>query len=169
MSEQWKVGDRVQTDKDDVIRVGVVTAIQTEQVERSRYTNYYTRSAPEKYMETVVKTIDVKWDDGEEQKGMDRWSVYPEDSKIERTFRLAVSDAHKRIDEKLAVARAALREAEKISEETGIPFSASISPLSQSYIPQSLEQKFPDLDPEFVSDLTQAWGEYGGWQHSAVC
>jgi len=25
------------------------------------------------------------------------------------------------------------------------------------------------LDPEFVSDLTQAWGEYGGWQHSAVC
>jgi len=167
MSNEWKVGDRVQSDKNHVIRVGAITAVDSETVEKTKQ-DWYTRRATT-YTEVEIKSIDVKWDDGEEQKGLGQWDVYPEDSEMERAFRLAIDDAHKRIDEKMAIARNALNEAVKISEETGIPFSASVSPLSQSYIPDSLSEKFPDVDREFYSDLTGAWGEYEGWQHSAVC
>lgn len=166
MSE-WKVGSRVQTDKKGELRVGVVTAVDSQEVQKTRR-DWYSRKE-ETYTEVEIKSIDVKWDDGEEQKELGEWDVYPEDSEVERAFRLAVDDAHRRIDEKMAIARAALNEAVKISEETGIPFSASVSPLSQSYIPDSLSEKFPDVDRDFYSEMTGASGEYEGWQHSAVC
>lgn len=162
----WKVGDRVQTDKSGTYRVGVITVVDSETVEKTKR-DWYSRKDVA-YTEVVIKSIDVKWDDGETQQ-LGQYDVYPEDSEMERAFRLAVSDAHKRIDEKMSVAWAALNEAVKISEETGIPFSAGVSPLSQSYIPESLHEKFPDVDRDFYSDITGAWGEYDGWQHSAVC
>lgn len=65
----------------------------------------------------------LKWDDGEGDKGLSRWSVYPEDSK-----------------------------AVNISEETGILFRTSVSFLSQGYIPESLSDKFPDVDREFYGE-----------------
>lgn len=167
MSE-WKVGDRVQTDKKDEIRVGVITTVEAVQEERTKY-DYYSAGRPtQKYMETVIKSINVKWDDGEEQQGLEQYDVYAEDSAMERTFRLAVKDAQSRIEAKMKEAREALDEAVKISEETGIPFRAWVSPLSQSYIPNSLSGKFPGVDREFCSELT-TYGEYEGWQHSAVC
>src|SRR5579864_907823 len=174
MSEtlKWSVGDRCQTDKGDVIRVGAVTAVETEQVERTRRDYSYgfsSRGREEKYMETEIKSISVKWDDGEEQTGLGEYDVYPEDSEAEREFRLALSDAQARIDAEMSKAWAALEAAVKISEETGIPFSAGVSPLSQSYIPNSLGEKFPGVDREFYSELAGAYGEYEGWQHSAVC
>lgn len=168
----WKVGDRVQTDKDDQIRVGAITAVETEQVERTRrdYSyGYGARSREEKYMETVIKSISVKWDDGEEQTGLGEYDVYPEDSEVEREFRLALNGAQARIDAEMEKAWAAIQAAVKISEETGIPFSAGVSPLSQSYIPNSLQEKFPGVSSEFYSELAGAYGEYEGWQHSAVC
>jgi hypothetical protein len=171
MSEdiRWKVGDRCQTDKDGNIRVGAVTVVETAQEDRTRYNyNYASRGREETYTATVIKSISVKWDDGEEQQALDEWAVYPEDSKMERAFRLAVDEAQNRIDEKMATARAALREAVQISEETGIPFRASVSPLSQSYVPNSLSEKFPGVDREFYSEIAGASGEEG-WQHSAVC
>jgi hypothetical protein len=166
MSE-WKVGDRVQIENGNVIRVGAVAAVESHQVERTKH-DWYTRKDT-KYMETEIKSIDVQWDDGELQKGLGRWSVNKEDSEMERSFRLAVSDAHKRIDEKLDEAWTAIRAAVKISEETGIPFYAGVSPLGQSYIPNSLSEKFPEVDREFYSEIAGASGEYEGWQHSAVC
>lgn len=166
MSE-WKVGDRVQTDKKDVIRVGAVSVVDSHQVERTKH-DYYSRKET-KYMEIEIKSIDVKWDDGEEQKGLSQYDVYPEDSEVERAFRLAMNEAQSRIDEKMEEAWKAVNEAVKISEETGIPFSAGVSPLSQSYIPNSLAEKFPGVDREFYSDVSGAYGEYEGWQHSAVC
>lgn len=166
MSNDWKIGDRVQSEKGHTIRVGVVTAVDSQTVEKTKHDWFSRRETT--YTEVEIKSIDVKWDGGEvEQLG--RYDVYPEDSEMERTFRLAVSDAHKRIEEKMDKARAALDEAVQISEETGIPFSASVSPLSQSYIPNSLSEKFPDVDRDFYSDITGTWGEYEGWQHSAVC
>lgn len=174
MSEalRWNVGDRVQSEKTDQIRVGAVTAVETEQVERTRrdYSyGYGARSRDEKYMETVIKSISVKWDDGEEQTGMGEYDVNREDSEMERSFRLALSDAQARIDAEMDKAWAAVQAACKISEETGIPFSAGVSPLSQSYIPNSLSEKFPGVEREFYSELAGAYGEYEGWQHSAVC
>lgn len=168
----WKVGDRVQTDKDNVIRVGAVTVVDSHEVERTRYDYSYGYGSSRKevkYMETEIKSIDVQWDDGELQTGLGKYDVYPEDSEVEREFRLAVGDAQARIDAEMDKAWAAIQAAVKISEETGIPFSAGVSPLSQSYIPDSLQSKFPDLNREFYSEMTGAYGEYEGWQHSAVC
>lgn len=167
----WKVGDRVQkSSRTDEILVGVITEVESAQEEKTRYNhNLYSRSRQEeKYIETVIKSITVKWDNGGEEK-LKQYDVFNEDSEMERAFRLASRDAQRRINEKLDQAMAALSEAEKISEETGIPFSSGISPLGQSYIPASLEDKHPDIDRDFVNDITGAYGEYGGWQHSAVC
>ena len=166
MSE-WKIGDRVQRETDSQINVGVVTSVDSQTVERTKY-DYYTRKDV-KYSEVEIKSIDVKWDDGAEEKGLSRWAVHSEDSEIERAFRVAMIDAQNRIDEKLSEARRALQEAVKISNETGIPFRASVSPLSQCYIPESLSEKFPDLDKSAAYEMAEAYGEYDGWQHSAVC
>jgi hypothetical protein len=163
----WKIGDRVQRIKEKQIDVGAVTAVDSQTVERTKY-DYYTRKEVP-YTEVEIKSIDVKWDDGTEEKGLNRWAVIPEDSKIERAFRLAVHDALERIDAKLSIASKAIQEAVKISEETGVPFSAGVSPLGQSYIPASLGEKFPELDKSTAQEIADAYGEYDGWQHSDVC
>jgi hypothetical protein len=171
MNYDWKIGDRVQIeDKDDTIRVGVLTAVKTEQVERTRYNHSYSvmSTKAEKYSELQIVQMTVKWDDGVEEI-VKQYGVHHEDSEMERSFRLACLEAQERIEEKLRAAMAALREAEKIADEAGIPFSAGISPLSQSYIPSSLEEKFPNVDRDFINDITGSYGEYDGWQHSAVC
>jgi len=175
MSEKWKVGDRVQTEihdtvrtEDITVRVGSITSVVFGEEQRNRF-NYNARpSREESYTVTVIKEITIKWDNGEDET-RSPWSVHKQDSEFELAFRLASSVAQKRIDEKLAMAHAALREAVKISNETGIPFNASISPLSQSYIPVSLAEKFSDLDRDFINEITDSYGEYDGWQHSAVC
>ena len=131
--------------------------------------DWYGSRKETKTMETVVESIDIQWDDGELETGLDEYHVNREDSEMERQFRLAVSDAQSRIDAEMDKAWAAIRAAVAISEETGIPFSASVSPLSQSYIPDSLSSKFPGVDREFYSEIAGAYGEYEGWQHSAVC
>ncbi len=169
---KWSVGDRVQTDEDGVIRVGAISAVETHEVERTKYNYDYSwraGSREQKYMATEIKSISVKWDDGQEETGLGEYDVYPEDSEIERAFRLSYQDAQARIDVEMEKAWAAIQAAVKISEETGVPFSAGVSPLSQSYIPNSLQEKFPDLSREFYSELAGAYGEYEGWQHSAVC
>jgi hypothetical protein len=165
MSE-WKVGNRVQTDKNGEIKVGVITKVDSKEVQRTKH-DWFSRKEVA-YTEIEIASIDVKWDNGECQ-NLGQYDVYPEDSEMERAFRLALDDAQNRINEKLRIARAALDEAVEISEETGIPFSAGVSPLSQSYIPNSLSEKFPDVDRDFYSEVAGAWGEYEGWQHSAVC
>lgn len=166
---EWKVGDRVQTDKDNVIKVGVITAVDSKEVEVSRHDWRNRKVITDTELEII--SLDVKWDDGVEQRGLDKYSVYREDSKVEREFRLAVQDASKKIKEKVALARKALQEAVEISEETGIPFRAGVSPLGNSYIPESINEKFPEIDSEFYSEITDAYSEYGepGWAHSAVC
>ena len=91
----WKVGDRVQkTSRTEEILVGVVTEVESAQEERTRYTHsLYGRSRQEeKYMETVIKSITVKWDNGGEEK-LKQYDVHQEDSELERAFRLASRDA----------------------------------------------------------------------------
>lgn len=92
---------------------------------------------------------------------------------LEEAFSKLVEKAHAKIEKKMAVARKALAEAEVIADEMGIPFSADLSPLSQTYIPGSMDEmlseKFPGLDRDVALELADCWGEYDGWQHSQVC
>src|SRR6185369_14445496 len=111
----------------------------------------------------------VKWDDGKEESNLSPWHVVPEDSPLEREFRLKAAEIGDMIHEKLAIASKALDEAEAIAEEHGISFSAGISPLSQSYMAASAGDKWPDVSKEFMNEITETYGEYDGWQHSAVC
>lgn len=174
MSEKsFNIGDRVQwidySDKDNQIFTGAVSAVtMAEREKRGGYSSYYRPKIQE--MEQYASHVTVKWDDGEEET-VEYYTVYAEDSALEREFRVAIPSATLRIDEKLALASKYLDEAVAISEEAGIPFSASISFLGQSYTPTSLENKFPELEREFVNDLTGTYNEYGyaGWEHSAIC
>lgn len=93
---------------------------------------------------------------------------------MEAEFEYLVEEANKRINEKLAIAAEALKEAVKISEETGIPFSSDISFLNNDYTPESFQKLHGDkeFDEDFVSEITGVYIEYedqSGWQHSAVC
>lgn len=93
-----------------------------------------------------------------------------EQTQLEKEFEAAQKIAITKIDEKLSIASAAIAEATKISEEYGIPFSSWVSPLGQAYTPTSYQDKFGDLDPDFVSEVADCYpGDYDGWEHSAVC
>lgn len=118
----------------------------------------------------------VLWDDAHETE-MHSLSILmlvpPERAALEVEFRAAVDEVSEMIQSKLNMAATLIAEAEKISEETGVPFSASVSPLGQSYFPASFSKKYGKLGHDFVTDLTGAWTEYwsegAGWQHSDVC
>ena len=174
-SKDWKSGDRVQKSDwnsgKEVIITGAVTDVVTETREKHRYDPYggFGRGSQRTETETYIKTISVKWDDGTEQSDLSPWHVVPEDSALEREFRLKAAEVGSLIDEKLAIASKALDEAEALAEEHGISFHAGISPLSQSYKANSAGDKWPDLSEEFMNEITESYGEYGGWQHSAVC
>jgi len=90
---------------------------------------------------------------------------------LELEFRSIVKDARARMGAELNLAYEALSRAEDISDETGIPLDAGISPLSQRYIPAN--SKFAELDEdvceEFDVFFEHEYGGSGGWQHSAVC
>lgn len=166
-NNDWKAGDRVQTyDKNGDIKVGAVDSLVTETRERQEYGGW--SRVPKTVTETFLSEVKVKWDNGEEE-SLKPYQLRPEDNELERQFRLAVPDAHKRIQEKIALAEKYLAEAVDISEETGIAFSAGISFLSQSYKPASFSDKFPDVSEELMQEVTDSYCEYEGWQHSAVC
>lgn len=90
-------------------------------------------------------------------------------SELEKTFAKVANDIIPQIEEKLAAAMKLLGEAEELSEEHGVPFYSNISPLGQSFRPESFAEKFSEVDSDVVYDLTESYGEYDGWQHSAVC
>jgi hypothetical protein len=166
-NNDWKAGDRVQTyDKNGDIKAGAVDSVTTETRERQEYGGW--SRVPKTVTETFVSQVNVKWDNGEEE-SLKPYQLRAEDNELERQFRLAVPDAHKRIQEKLALAERYLAEAVEISEETGVAFSADISFLSQSYKPSSFGDKFPDVSEELMQEVTSSYNEYEGWQHSAVC
>jgi hypothetical protein len=90
---------------------------------------------------------------------------------LEKEFLSARDKAMDLIEKKIAKAHKALDEALDIAEEYGVPFYSSISPLSQNYTPDSFYEKFgpiEDIAGE-ISGYENSPGEYGGWQHSAVC
>jgi hypothetical protein len=160
MDEDFKVGSRVENvNKYGERETGVIKSV-FEKIENGNREFY----------------VNVLWDGMEEgdEEEYDLCDLEPEGvhAELEAEFRSVVDSHMKDIKEQLDIARAAIRKACEISEEHGIPFSASVSPLSQSYHPVSF-QKFHKLDQETVSNITGAWTQYyndgAGWEHSAVC
>lgn len=88
-------------------------------------------------------------------------------SPIERKFLETKKEVQEKISLKLGEAHDALAEAEKLSEEFGIPFDSSISPLCQMFRPKSFDEKWSELSEEFIKGLELS--EYSDWQYSAVC
>lgn len=93
--------------------------------------------------------------------------------KLEEEFKHLMTSVGDQIEKKLAVAEQALADAIELSNKFGIPFYANISQLSQAYVPPSYEEKFQELDSDFVMDLTDVssydLGSANGWRHSAIC
>lgn len=93
-------------------------------------------------------------------------------TELEKEFSRTVAEVGPKIQKKLDEASRALDEAVRLSEENGIPFVGNPTPLNNNYVPISYDEKFGELDEEFVSDLTDVWpNEFGGdgWAHSDIC
>lgn len=92
---------------------------------------------------------------------------------LEKEFEKIFDEIHPQIQEKLAAAARLIDEAEALAEEHGVPFrpEKTIMFCRPSYIPQSMQEKFPDLDSDFWTQVCDAWGgyDYEGWQQSQVC
>jgi hypothetical protein len=92
-------------------------------------------------------------------------------SELEQKFENAINEGKVKIQHQLDIAYGAIRKAEKLSEEYGIPFYAGCSPLSQQYFPESYDEKWGLLSEETLEEFGYSKNEYGntGWEHSAVC
>lgn len=92
---------------------------------------------------------------------------------LEKEFEKVFSEHNAEIQEKLAAAVKLINEAEAIAEKYGLPFRPNehIMWCRPSYIPESMKEKFPQLEQDFWSTVTNAWGDerYAGWQSSQVC
>jgi hypothetical protein len=165
---EFSVGDLVQVTGDESVRDGEVIAVTASKVQFNSDQYWRLSETGRKNMEAHAT---VKWTDGT-QEDLSVEELEPRDSELEREFRDSAAAVLDKINDKLDEARTALSEAIKLSENHGVPFSAGISPLAQSYFPASFSEKFPGVDTEIVSNITGAYSEYpeyGGWQHSAVC
>jgi hypothetical protein len=159
-------GDAVQLinhDDDDTIKDGTVVSITP--AKRKEEEQYWKFSEQEQ--EDMRDHALVKWEDGTESEVVAD-DLEPRDSELERDFRVNAYTAQKLINAKMAEAEAAVDEACKIAEQYGVSFGASVSPLSQTF-KVSLPEKYEELDSDFVQNICDVYGEYDGWQHSAVC
>jgi len=170
-SNSFSVGNRCQwlDDDTDEITGGTVESILPPK--KPKPCDWYDSS---KYTETdrldFITYANVNWDDGTTD-AVDIDDLDEEDSDLEKQFRQTASKALKLIHAKVAEAETALSEACDISEKYGVPFDSNISFLSQSYSPDTMEEKFPNVDLSFINEITGSSNEYGygGWEHSAVC
>lgn len=154
----FKVGDCVQcVDEDDeVIGVGIIQELYSREDNGE-----------------MVDFAHVIWEDNvhSTEEYISMLQPKEDSSELETEFK-KVFEAHaQEIDDQLEIAAKAIAKATKLSEKYGLPFYASVSPLSQPYWPSSFSKKFHGLDSDFVSDLTSAYNEYGedGWRHSSIC
>lgn len=88
-------------------------------------------------------------------------------------FRQSFDEHHPEIQAKLAAAGKLIAEAEEIAEKHGLPFrpKAALLGFRMSYIPDSMEKKWPGLESDDWTEIANAWGgyDYSGWQASQTC
>lgn len=96
-----------------------------------------------------------------------------DEGELEKQFEKVYKEVNPLIQAKIKAASDLLAEAEALSELHGIPFrpTEEIMFCSPSYLPESLKEIWPDLDEDFVRELTGAYGYdgWGGWQQSQTC
>lgn len=162
------VNDRVQWEDRNTGEVtgGIIVSVVSPK--RMKTDNYWRLEQAEQ--DEMITHANVKWDDGTED-AVDIEDLDPEDSPIEREFRIKSKEISEAIDKKIDEASAALGEAVKLSEKHGIPFRSNISFLDQGYSPSTTRSIYSELDKEFVRTITGVYNEYDGegWEHSAVC
>lgn len=93
-------------------------------------------------------------------------------NELEKEFEKQFNLVHGKIQENLREASRLIDEAVALSDKYGIPFRPKVRhPFRMSYLPESMNELFPNIDHEFVTELTGAHGywEYGGWQTSQTC
>lgn len=152
------IGDRVQlTYKDEGVSVGEIVSLETRIEEGETCT--YAQVQWDHEDDGVLDEVDVELLEVEE-----------DEDELEAEFR-KVAEAHMdEIDEQVEIAQKALRMAVKLSEKYGLPFYAGVSPLGQSYCPNSLQDIFGDLSSGIIHDVTGVYSiSDEGWEHSAVC
>lgn len=90
---------------------------------------------------------------------------------LEAAFKKAMDDVCPKIQQNLREAAKLIRQAEALSDKSGIPFRSEVSlaGFKMSYIPPSISEKFSDLSYDVICDLTHAYGESNGWQSSQTC
>lgn len=84
-------------------------------------------------------------------------------TELEKEFRAMVAEVRGEIERKLEHAYELIRQAEKISDTYGLPFDSKVSPLWQSYTPQTYFDKYGALDAEVAEEVCNVTpgGEYG--------
>lgn len=164
-----KAGSRVQYHDRmaNKVSVGVIGQV-IPAIQKKRYG--YPDEAPitDQDRREMQDWFSVKWDSGEVET-IEQWRCTVEDDELEREYRVTYLQANYQIQEKLSQASKFLVEAQQISEETGVAFDSSLSPITQTYRPISQEEKWKGLDQKFVADVTGAHNEWAGWEHSQVC
>lgn len=161
MSEHnFAVGDRVQYRDEDEgeILVGEIKSLLSKEEDGE-----------------TINCAMVMWDSEGDVEEWDVELLEPEgeEDELEAEFK-KVAEAHMdEIEDQLEIAAKAIAKAQEISEEHGLPFYASVSPLSQTFTPGSFYANYSELSRDFVYNLTEAFpgGEYEqeGWEHSQVC
>lgn len=164
----FSVGDRCQWEDRDTSEVtgGTVESVTPPKVMKPNNWWSYT----EEQQKDFITYATVKWDDSTTDT-VDMEDLDPEDSELEREFRLKANDVLTQIREKCAASAKLLGEAVALSEKHGIPFNSEVSFLGQSYFPNSFKDKYDGVDSDLVYAITDASSEYGygGWEHSDVC
>lgn len=166
--KEFKVGDRVQKFElgtgVSLIRVG--TVVEVIMGNRDKFDYYSNRRRAEPY----VSEVKVSWDNSDsEAETVAAGFISKEDSDLEKQFRAKAKEISGLIDAKLDEALLALNEAERLSDEHGIPFYGEVSLLGQPYVPSSFKSKWENVDPEVVGSETGVYSDGSGWQHSQVC
>lgn len=94
----------------------------------------------------------------------------PEAVEIDAEFEAYCDKALTKIGAQIDIATKAIDKAVKLSEKYGVPFESNITPLSMSYTPANIDERFQELDSEQVYNLVGAYlNEYEGWEHSSIC
>jgi hypothetical protein len=120
--------------------------------------------------------IVVEWGDDNrvEPEHIRNLVVMPEsDGSLEKEFENLIDSVGEQIKAHIKTAHQALLLATDLADVHGIPFFTQVSEIGQSYVPHSFRDKWLNLDPNYVADLTEIVVEElinnGGWNTSSVC
>jgi len=117
----------------------------------------------------------VEWEDGTvDPINPSRLEELPvSDGKLEKEFESLADTVGVEIQSKIDEAERLIAEACALADESGLPFFTNVSVVGQPYVPETFQNKWRDLDRDFVANLTEVatsdLSSAYGWQHSQVC